>query len=111
MRLRSSLLPERVVAEEPMFSQIRNLRSSPITSVHFWFDRDVMAEPFVTLLDRTTQWIFNKSRLSGGPAQGRYLQSVISASYGLVDALASGDYRSVPGRIAAGLAGRVRERG
>jgi zeta-carotene desaturase len=39
----------------------------------------------VTLLDRTTQWIFNKSRLSGGPAQGRYLQAVISASYGLVD--------------------------
>jgi squalene-associated FAD-dependent desaturase len=79
------LLPERIVAEEPMFNQIRNLRTSPITSVHFWFDSDVMAEPFVTLLDRTTQWIFNKSRLSGGPAQGRYLQAVISASYGLVD--------------------------
>lgn len=79
------LLPERVVAEEPVFSQIRNLRTSPITSVHFWFDRDVMAEPFVTLLDRTTQWIFNKSRLSGGPDQGRHLQAVISASYGLVD--------------------------
>ena len=42
---------------------IRNLRASPITSVHFWFDRDVMAEPFLTLIDRTTQWIFNKSRL------------------------------------------------
>lgn len=79
------LLPERVVAEEPVFSQIRNLRTSPITSVHFWFDRDVMAEPFVTLLDRTTQWIFNKSQLSGGPVQGRYLQAVISASYGLVE--------------------------
>lgn len=79
------LLPERVVAEEPVFSRIRNLRSSPITSVHFWFDGDVMAEPFVTLLDRTTQWIFNKSRLSGAPGQGRYLQAVISASYGLVE--------------------------
>ena len=79
------LLPERAVAEEAAFSQIRNLRTSPITSVHFWFDSDVMAEPFVTLLDRTTQWIFNKSRLSGGPGQGRYLQAVISASYGLVE--------------------------
>jgi zeta-carotene desaturase len=79
------LLPERMVASEPLFSQIRNLQVSPITSVHFWFDRDVMAEPFVTLIDRTTQWIFNKSRLSQGPGEGRYLQSVISASYGLVE--------------------------
>jgi len=79
------LLPERIVASEPQFRQIRNLQVSPITSVHFWFDREVMAEPFVTLLDRTTQWIFNKSRLSGGPGEGRYLQSVISASYGLVE--------------------------
>jgi squalene-associated FAD-dependent desaturase len=78
------LLPERIVASETLFSQIRNLRVSPITSVHFWFDREVMAEPFVTLLDRTTQWIFNKTRLSEGPGEGRYLQSVISASYGLV---------------------------
>jgi len=32
-----------------------------------------------------TQWIFNKSRLYGGPwANGRYLQLVISASYGLL---------------------------
>lgn len=79
------LIPEHIVANEPAFRQIRNLQVSPITSVHFWFDRDVMAEPFVTLLDRTTQWIFNKSRLTGGPGEGRHLQSVISASYGLVD--------------------------
>ena len=53
-----------------------------------------MTEPFLTLLDRTTQWIFNKSRLyaasdsagtNGGPAEaGQYLQLVISASYDLV---------------------------
>lgn len=79
------LLPERLVAGEPIFRQIRNLRVSPITSVHFWFDRDVMSEPFLTLLDRTTQWIFNKSRLTEQPGDGRYLQSVISASYGLVE--------------------------
>jgi len=79
------LLPEQVVAKELAFHNIRNLQVSPITSVHFWFDRDVMAEPFLTLLDRTTQWIFNKSHLIERPGEGRYLQSVISASYGLVD--------------------------
>ena len=79
------LLPERIVAREAVFREIRNLQVSPITSVHFWFDREVMAEPFITLLDRTTQWIFNKSRLSERPGEGGYLQSVISASYALVE--------------------------
>ena len=49
--------------------------TSPITGVHFWFDRDVMAEPFLTLLDRTTQWIFNKSRLYGGPRRWRAISA------------------------------------
>jgi squalene-associated FAD-dependent desaturase len=78
------ILPEQLVRNEPVFANIRQLRTSPITSVHFWFDRDVMTEPFVTLLDRVSQWIFNKSRLSGGPGEGRYLQCVISASHSLV---------------------------
>ncbi|MFY9584649.1 MAG: hydroxysqualene dehydroxylase HpnE [Candidatus Acidiferrales bacterium] len=89
-----TLLPAPVVEREPVFANLRNLRTSPITGVHLWFDRSVMNEPFLTLLDRTTQWIFNKSRLyaasdsagtNGGPAEaGQYLQLVISASYDLV---------------------------
>jgi zeta-carotene desaturase len=48
-----------------------------------------MNEPFITLLDSTTQWIFNKTFLYGGgnsaeAGAGQYLQLVISASYGLV---------------------------
>jgi zeta-carotene desaturase len=81
---------------------LRNLRTSPITSVHFWFESQVMTEPFLTLMDHTTQWIFNKSLLSeadetghrgmrptegevrDAKAGGQYLQLVISASYDLV---------------------------
>ena len=51
---------------------------SPITGVHLWFDRPVTDLPHATLLDRTVQWMFNKSA-------GRYLQVVVSASRGLVD--------------------------
>jgi zeta-carotene desaturase len=77
------LLPAPMTGEMPLFANLRRLRVSPITGVHFWFDRDVMAEPFLTALGSTTQWIFNKSRLYGQPG-GRYLQLVISASYGLM---------------------------
>jgi zeta-carotene desaturase len=58
--------------------------------VHLWFDREVMSEPHLTLLETTTQWIFNKSMLSGnkngaGKGPGQYLQLVISASYDLLE--------------------------
>ena len=78
------LLPKEVVEREPVFLNLRNLRTSPITGVHLWFDRTVMSEPFLTLLDSTTQWVFNKTQLNGGEEEaGQYLQLVISASYSL----------------------------
>jgi squalene-associated FAD-dependent desaturase len=80
----AGVLPPELVEREPLFANLRNLRVSPITGVHLWFDRDVMSDPFLILLDRTTQWIFNKSRLYNGPGDGSYLQLVISASYDLL---------------------------
>ncbi len=80
------LLPAEIVESEPVFSNLRNLRTSPITGVHLWFDRAVMSEPFLTLLDTTTQWVFNKTQLYGdgkNDGGGQYLQLVISASYSL----------------------------
>jgi len=79
------LLPAEVVESQPVFRNLRNLQASPITGVHLWFDRTVMSEPFLTLLDSTTQWVFNKTQLYGGGAEDReqYLQLVISASYSL----------------------------
>lgn len=49
---------------------------SPITGIHLWFDRCITDLPHATLLDRTIQWMFNKS-------DGRYIQLVVSASRSL----------------------------
>lgn len=79
------LLPAEMAAREPKFENLKQLKTSPITGVHFWFDRVVMDEPFLTLVDTTTQWIFNKNLLyGGGSSEGQYLQLVISANYDLV---------------------------
>jgi zeta-carotene desaturase len=51
---------------------------SPITGIHLWFDRPVIDLQQAAMLDRTIQWIFNKS-------EGRYVQVVVSASRTLVD--------------------------
>ena len=90
-----SLLPAPMVERHAEFRNLSHLRSSPITGVHLWLDREVMSEPFLTVVDRTTQWIFNKTLLSdsnGHEANGanaanaarQYLQLVISASYDLI---------------------------
>ena len=83
------LLSAEVKQQEPALAHLEKIEASPITGVHFWFDREVMQEPFVTLLDTTTQWIFNKTALyagknSSGKEKGQYLQLVISASYDLL---------------------------
>ena len=57
------LLPAAMGEEGGPLAGLRHLRTSPITGVHLWFDRVVMKEPFLALLDNTTQWIFNKSLL------------------------------------------------
>ena len=89
----SDLIPEGIRQSDPAFRNLQNLKDAPITGVHFWFDREVTKEPFITLLDTTTQWVFNKTALYG-PAtadrngknvtNGQYLQLVISASYDLL---------------------------
>jgi zeta-carotene desaturase len=86
------LLPPEYAAPGAALEGVKNIRTSPITGVHLWYDRQVMTEPFLTLLDHTTQWVFNKTELSeidknakaGSHDGGQYLQLVISASYDLV---------------------------
>jgi zeta-carotene desaturase len=82
------ILPEDM-RERQAFANLRKLRTSPITGVHLWYDRNVLDKPFLTLLDHTVQWVFNKSLTGGNAAgsgneSGQYLQLVISASYELV---------------------------
>jgi squalene-associated FAD-dependent desaturase len=84
------LIPGGLGAQDTTFRNLRMLKNAPITGVHMWFDREVMKEPFVTLLDTTTQWIFNKTALYGNrngnedSKNGQYLQLVVSASYDLL---------------------------
>ncbi|MGH9735516.1 MAG: hydroxysqualene dehydroxylase HpnE [Candidatus Acidiferrales bacterium] len=98
---------------DSVVENLHQIKVAPITGVHLWFDRTVMTQPFLTLLDHRTQWVFNKSALlgdnksalldenkspllvenktaqqpentSGEPSCAQYLQLVISASYDLV---------------------------
>ncbi len=58
-----NLLPREMSEGNGSLAGLRNIKTSPITGVHLWYDRTVMTEPFLTLLDHTTQWVFNKTLL------------------------------------------------
>ena len=55
---------------------------APITTVHVWYDREVVDVDHAVLLDTRIQWMFAKSRIRRWPAEsGSYLELVISASW------------------------------
>jgi squalene-associated FAD-dependent desaturase len=43
--------------------KLTHFESAPITGIHLWFDRQITDLDHAVLLDRTIQWMFNKSRL------------------------------------------------
>jgi len=92
--------------------KLTHFKSAPITGIHLWFDRQISDLDHAVLLDRTIQWMFNKSRLlekdgrsqqdqeghdlsravkptahgNGALApEGSYIELVVSASKNLID--------------------------
>lgn len=84
-KLLSDMLPE----DSPLRAQLlpaTEMESSPITSLHLWFDREITPLPHAVLVDRLSQWIFSRDKLqnrSPNPQTGHYYQVVISASRNL----------------------------
>jgi squalene-associated FAD-dependent desaturase len=74
------LLPAELVEAEPYFGNLRRLETSPITSVHLWYDRPVTDLPHVVLVGCTGQWVFNRGTVAPGE---HYLQVVVSAARAL----------------------------
>ena len=59
------------------FSNLKHLETSPITSVHVWYDRPILDLPHVVLIDCIGQWVFNRGPNEAGE---EYVQVVVSAA-------------------------------
>jgi squalene-associated FAD-dependent desaturase len=95
-RALAALLPE-ALHSAPALRGLHDFTGSPIVSVHLWLDRPALEQEFLGLLDATTQWLFNRSKLlrwRGGPPSdpsptrgegtlsgGQLLSAVISAAH------------------------------
>ena len=58
------LLPEAVISN-PIFTRLEKIRFSPIVNLHLWFDRPVMEEPFLIVVDSPVQAIFDLTKIQG----------------------------------------------
>ena len=56
------------------------LEWAPIVNVHVWYDRPVIDEPFLAVLDSPLQWVFNRSHIEGLPGPGQHLCISVSGA-------------------------------
>ena len=82
----AGLLP-RDSAAEPLRAALEHFENSAITGIHLWFDREITSLPHAALLDRTIQWMFQKSKFQEEryrEGAGSYVELVVSSSKSLV---------------------------
>jgi squalene-associated FAD-dependent desaturase len=76
------LLPSEVKAGVPYWENLNGIQLSPILGVNLWFDRPIDCPPALALLDRATEWIFNKNQnFDQPPGSNAHLSALISASH------------------------------
>ena len=68
-------------AEEPVLAAAASMEASPIVGIHVWYDRQVMEEEFLAVVDSPVQWVFNKSRIQGQSGPGQYLCVSLSGAW------------------------------
>lgn len=85
------LLAASGVAEDPHWAPLRAWDSVPILAVHLWYDRPVLPQPMVGLLDSPFHWAFDTTTLCAasvgdGPREQRCVALVSSACRDLIAA-------------------------
>ena len=79
----TQLIPGGSGAPDDFFTPAESVRSAPIVAVHIWYDRPVLSEKFVAVLDSPLQWVFNDTELknqNGRAGTGSTQHVVISLS-------------------------------
>jgi len=76
-RVGKLLTPSLLAAVDPQ-NRLASIFTSPISSIHLWFDQSITNLPHAVFVERLSQWVFARS--SDRSANEHYYQVVISAS-------------------------------
>jgi hypothetical protein len=71
------ILPDSFLYQDPFFSPLSALTTSPIVAINLWYDRPITTRPFVGLWGTRVHWVFNKR---GAFGDRPYLSLVISGA-------------------------------
>ncbi len=74
----SDLIPEH-------FEPATNMETAPIVGVHIWYDRQILDDRFVAVLDSPLQWVFNVTRMheqeAEHPQSGQHIAISLSGAW------------------------------
>ncbi|MEE8046526.1 MAG: hydroxysqualene dehydroxylase HpnE, partial [Dehalococcoidia bacterium] len=59
----TQLIPGGTDGPDDFFTPAEDVRTAPIVAIHIWYDRPVLSENFVAVLDSPLQWVFNDTDL------------------------------------------------
>lgn len=79
-----ALLPQEAATND-YFSPVNRIQTAPIVGVHIWYDRQVIEDSFVAVLDSPLQWVFNVTRMHekepGDDAHGQHVAISLSGAW------------------------------
>ena len=74
------LLPAHI-ASDANIAAAETLEWAPIINVHVWYDRPIIDEPFLAVLDSPLQWVFNRTHIQGSSEPGQHLCISVSGAW------------------------------
>ena len=74
------LLPPDIVSDANV-AAAETLEWAPIINVHVWYDRPIIDEPFLAVLDSPLQWVFNRTHIQGSSEPGQHLCISVSGAW------------------------------
>jgi squalene-associated FAD-dependent desaturase len=79
-----SLLPESNQSLAPL-AKAASLETAPIVGIHIWYDRPILDDPFIAVLDSPLQFIFNVTAIQSGameePDGGQHVVISLSGAW------------------------------
>ena len=79
------LLPPSL-AESSFFTYPHQLQTAPIVNVYLWYDRPIMEQDFVALVDSPLQWVFNKTSIMDPTSpNGQFVTVSLSVAFDYVN--------------------------
>ena len=69
------------IASVANIAAAETLEWAPIINVHVWYDRPIIDEPFLAVLDSPLQWVFNRTHIQGSSGPGQHLCISVSGAW------------------------------